>query len=257
MLRRPVGRHGDVAAFSLQAKKQVPAGEGGLLVTDDQRIYERAVMLGHCIDRGEQDVSSEEYGAFGRTGFGLNYRIHPVGAALARGALSRLETVLTGRERNYGRLGALLADIPASPAGAPGPRRPGRALRQLPAPVRRGGVGRPAHRGVRGGGTGRGRPADPADLAPLHREAAFRSTSWHPGTYHPGDNAYRVYDGTEFPESTPISPRAAAARLLRRPARPHGRLGAGHPQGRGPRRRTARPPRLRRPATAAAQGAGG
>ncbi|MFE4049567.1 DegT/DnrJ/EryC1/StrS family aminotransferase [Streptomyces sp. YIM B13518] len=197
---RPVGRHGDVAAFSLQAKKQVTAGEGGVLVTDDRRIYERAVMLGHCIDRGEEDVTSDEYGAYGRTGFGLNYRIHPVGAALARGALARLDTVLTGRERNYGRLGALLDDIPG-----------------ITPPVRQHHVDRVAHyvsyqplyvaeelgglpvdvftAAVRAEGVPLTRPTSP----PLHREAAFRSPSWHPGTYHPGDNTYRVYRGDEFP----------------------------------------------------------
>ncbi|MDJ1130767.1 DegT/DnrJ/EryC1/StrS family aminotransferase [Streptomyces iconiensis] len=197
---RPVGRHGDVAAFSLQAKKQVAAGEGGVLVTDDRRIYERAVMLGHCIDRGEQDVTSEEYGAYGRTGFGLNYRIHPVGAALARGALSRLDAVLTARESNYSLLGALLEAIPG-----------------ITPPVRRDHVDRVAHyvsyqpryvpgelgglpidvftEAVRAEGVPMSRPTSP----PLHREAAFQSATWHTGTYHPGDNAYRVYDGTEFP----------------------------------------------------------
>jgi dTDP-4-amino-4,6-dideoxygalactose transaminase len=210
---RPVGRHGDVAAFSLQAKKQVTAGEGGILVTDDRRIYERAVMLGHCIDRGEEDVTSEEYGAYGRTGFGLNYRIHPVGAALARGALARLDTVLAAREKNYGRLGALLDGIPG-----------------ITPPVRHKHVDRVAHyvsyqplyvaeelgglpvdvftAAARAEGVPLTRPTSP----PLHREAAFRSSGWHSGTYHPGDNAYRVSRGDEFPGTD-----AYLARALRLP----------------------------------------
>ncbi|GAA4955332.1 hypothetical protein GCM10023238_22440 [Streptomyces heliomycini] len=209
---RPVGRHGDVAAFSLQAKKQVTAGEGGVLVTDDRRIYERAVMLGHCIDRGEEDVTSDEYGAYGRTGFGLNYRIHPVGAALARGALARLDTVLTGRERNYGRLGALLDDIPG-----------------ITPPVRQRHVDRVAHyvsyqplyvaeelgglpvdvftAAVRAEGVPLTRPTSP----PLHREAAFRSRPGTPARTTPGTTPTACTGATSSGRRRLHRPRAAAA----------------------------------------------
>lgn len=45
-LGRPCGTLGDVSIFSLQTSKLVPAGEGGMLLTDDDEIYERAICLG-------------------------------------------------------------------------------------------------------------------------------------------------------------------------------------------------------------------
>ncbi|HET6481049.1 MAG TPA: DegT/DnrJ/EryC1/StrS family aminotransferase [Actinoplanes sp.] len=196
---RPVGRHGDVAAFSLQAKKHVTAGEGGVLITDDRRIYERAVMLGHGIDLGAQAVTSEEYSAYGRTGFGLNYRIHPVGAALANGALARLDTVLEGREKNYNQLGGYLNGIPGitAPVWQPHVDRVAHYVSYQPLYQAEELGGLPVEvftAAVAAEGVPLTRPTSP----PLHREAAFLSPG-HSGTYHPGDNAYRSYRGDDFP----------------------------------------------------------
>jgi dTDP-4-amino-4,6-dideoxygalactose transaminase len=42
-----VGNFGTVAAMSLMSGKSLPIGEGGVLVTDDQEVYERAIAFGH------------------------------------------------------------------------------------------------------------------------------------------------------------------------------------------------------------------
>lgn len=42
-----VGSFGDVAAMSMMSYKSFAAGELGMLVTDDRRIYERAIAFGH------------------------------------------------------------------------------------------------------------------------------------------------------------------------------------------------------------------
>jgi dTDP-4-amino-4,6-dideoxygalactose transaminase len=44
---RKLGTFGDVAAMSLMGGKSFAVGEGGMLVTDDRKIFERAVMFGH------------------------------------------------------------------------------------------------------------------------------------------------------------------------------------------------------------------
>ncbi len=44
---RKLGTFGDVAAMSLMSTKAFAAGEMGILVTDDKRIYERAIAYGH------------------------------------------------------------------------------------------------------------------------------------------------------------------------------------------------------------------
>src|SRR6185436_2572101 len=41
-----VGTFGDVSVFSLQGAKLTAAGQGGLMLTADRAIFERAVLLG-------------------------------------------------------------------------------------------------------------------------------------------------------------------------------------------------------------------
>ncbi len=45
---RYVGTLGDAGCFSISAYKVVGGGEGGLLLTDDRRLYERACQLAEC-----------------------------------------------------------------------------------------------------------------------------------------------------------------------------------------------------------------
>ncbi len=50
-----VGTHySDAAAWSMQGKKLITAGEGGLLATNNKEIFERAVLLGHFNKRAKK-----------------------------------------------------------------------------------------------------------------------------------------------------------------------------------------------------------
>lgn len=107
-----VGGIGDVSIFSLQGSKLTAAGQGGLLLTRDREIFERAVMLGHFRVRAFDDVTSPAYRAFAATGYGLNYRMHPLAAALARRQFQDLDAYIDGRTANLEQLSARLAEIP-------------------------------------------------------------------------------------------------------------------------------------------------
>ena len=78
-----VGSFGDVACWSFQGNKLLSAGEGGILLTDDQEIYERAVLLGHNLKRPETEVKNPAYQGLLRTGYGLKLRMHPLAAVMA------------------------------------------------------------------------------------------------------------------------------------------------------------------------------
>lgn len=106
-----VGAFGDVSVFSLQGAKLTAAGQGGLLLTADREIFERAVLLGHFRNRSFDDVTSDEYRDFGTTGYGLNYRMHPLAAALARRQFEDLDAYIDGREANLGLLSEGLAAV--------------------------------------------------------------------------------------------------------------------------------------------------
>lgn len=109
---RHVGTLADVSVFSLQASKLVAAGQGGILVTDDREIYDRANLFGHFRVRSFEEVQAERYKPFAGTGYGLNYRMHPLAAALANAQFERLEEYIEGRQANLNHLSARLDRIP-------------------------------------------------------------------------------------------------------------------------------------------------
>lgn len=92
---KPVGTFGDAAVFSLQTNKLAPAGEGGILVTNDDALCEHVLCLGH-FERVLQLKTPAR--RFAGTGFGLKHRMAPLSAAVARSQFRHLN------ERNAKRV---------------------------------------------------------------------------------------------------------------------------------------------------------
>lgn len=108
---KKVGTFGDVACFSMQGNKIVSAGEGGMLITNSQEIYERATLLGHYRDRSQQCVTSPFYKQFSDTGFGLKLRIHPIAAALAHIDMLNLDKNIKVRNDNLNYMSSKLKNL--------------------------------------------------------------------------------------------------------------------------------------------------
>ncbi len=108
---RKVGTFGDAACFSLQANKAVFSGEGGILITNDKEIYEKATLLGHYRARSEQCVEDDFLKQFSETGYGLKYRIHPLGAVIADKSFDKLEEVIALRKEKLNYLSEKLKGI--------------------------------------------------------------------------------------------------------------------------------------------------
>jgi len=53
---RRVGSIGDAGAFSLQFNKILTSGEGGMLITSDQTVYERALMYHDVVGGQRNDI---------------------------------------------------------------------------------------------------------------------------------------------------------------------------------------------------------
>jgi perosamine synthetase len=94
---RNCGTLGDVSVFSLQTSKLVPAGEGGMLLTDSDEIYERAICLGDVMRIIELTGPAQRFAA---TSFGMKTRMAPLSAAVARVQLTHLEERNGQRNRN-------------------------------------------------------------------------------------------------------------------------------------------------------------
>jgi perosamine synthetase len=107
---RLAGTFGDVACFSLQSDKVVPAGEGGMLLTNNPRIFERAALLGHF--RRPTQATSLAYLPFAETGYGLKNRLHPLAAALGAVGLRKLPERILQRRANLEHFDECAASVP-------------------------------------------------------------------------------------------------------------------------------------------------
>ncbi len=105
---RPVGTLADAAVFSMQTNKLCPAGEGGMLVTNDSELWEKVVRLGHYERLPGLESPNRRFAA---TGFGLKLRMSPLNAAVAQAQLDRLPERNRQRNRNIIGLSRRLEDL--------------------------------------------------------------------------------------------------------------------------------------------------
>jgi len=108
-----VGTQGDVAVFSLQGQKIITGGEGGILITDNQEIYYRALLFGHYNKRCKQEIDKNSpYYEYAVTGFGLKLRAHPLAIAIANEQFDHLTKWHKIKNKNAIYLNSLLNDCP-------------------------------------------------------------------------------------------------------------------------------------------------
>jgi dTDP-4-amino-4,6-dideoxygalactose transaminase len=96
---RAVGSFGRVGVFSFYPNKQITTGEGGMIVTDDDRLAEACRSMRNQ-GRGSADVGHDHNtGAWlEHVRLGYNYRLSELQAALGVGQMQRLDDLLKARE---------------------------------------------------------------------------------------------------------------------------------------------------------------
>ncbi len=102
---QPVGALGHVSCFSFQSSKNLNSGEGGALLTNDQRLYDAARSFHNC-GRREDGPWYEHHVISG------NYRITELQAALLNAQLDRVPEQAHRRQQNGDRLAERVARIP-------------------------------------------------------------------------------------------------------------------------------------------------
>ncbi len=111
-----LGTIGDVGAFSLGSGKNLSAGEGGILLTNSEELYQRAAEL-HDLWTGGLVQRSGEWGGgsfYSEGGWNFpqaapNYRMSEILAALLSSQLTRLEAETQTRFENGKHLDGLLS----------------------------------------------------------------------------------------------------------------------------------------------------
>jgi len=105
------GTLGDMGVFSLNYHKHIHSGEGGIIVTDDDRLADRlrlirnhaeAVLAARGIKNREELVNM----------VGFNYRMTEIEAAIAHQQLKKLPSLLSERIENTNYLNNRLSTIP-------------------------------------------------------------------------------------------------------------------------------------------------
>lgn len=91
---RPLGSWGDIGCFSLQTHKMITSGDGGVLVTDDQRLYERAVRFHDLGLLRETFVRRLEFPIMTKPFCGMQWRMNEMSGAVALAQLRKLPVML-------------------------------------------------------------------------------------------------------------------------------------------------------------------
>src|SRR6476661_7023221 len=102
---RRLGTFGDAGAFSLQFNKIITTGEGGVMITDRDDLYEFAIDVHDCAGSLRRGAGLPRFA-------GWNFRASELQGAVARVQLTRLDGLLTRMRANQHRLAERIESLP-------------------------------------------------------------------------------------------------------------------------------------------------
>ena len=102
---RRLGTIGSSGAFSLQFNKIITTGEGGVLITDSDEVYDVAVEVHDCAGPARRGAGVPRFP-------GWNFRASELIGAVARVQLRRLDGLLERMRANHTRLAAAVSELP-------------------------------------------------------------------------------------------------------------------------------------------------
>lgn len=112
---QPIGSLADMTTFSFHPVKTVTAGEGGAVTTDDKALYDKLVLLhthGITRDRSQMVHPTDDPWYNEQAGYGYNYRMTEIQAALLISQLDKLERFSKRRKEIVARYDAAFSQVP-------------------------------------------------------------------------------------------------------------------------------------------------
>ncbi len=82
------GSFGDVSTFSFYANKHITTGEGGMILTNNKKIFEECISLKNLC------FTKSYYKRFQHTGIGWNYRMSNLQAAIGEGQINYIPKII-------------------------------------------------------------------------------------------------------------------------------------------------------------------
>ncbi|MCR8667840.1 DegT/DnrJ/EryC1/StrS family aminotransferase [Aestuariibaculum sp. M13] len=105
---KALGSIGDLGCFSFDFVKTITCGEGGAVITNNEKYY---LYSDHYSDHGHDHVGNDR-GAESHPFLGYNFRISELHAAVGLGQLKRLPEIIETQKRNFNILREALSAIP-------------------------------------------------------------------------------------------------------------------------------------------------
>ena len=105
---RGVGGFGTVGTFSFNEFKTITCGDGGMIVTDDENLYERAFAMhdqGHAPDRLESKYAPRPF-------LGMNFRMTELSGAVLLGQVRKLDLITSHLRANKAIVKDMLEEVP-------------------------------------------------------------------------------------------------------------------------------------------------
>src|SRR6266566_107583 len=102
---RRLGSFGDAGAFSLQFNKIITTGEGGVMITDRDDLYDLAIDVHDCAGSVRRGIGLPRFA-------GWNFRASEIQAAVARVQLTRLDGLLAKMRANQAYLAERVSQLP-------------------------------------------------------------------------------------------------------------------------------------------------
>ena len=104
---RPIGTIGDIGGFSLNYHKHIHTGEGGMLVTNDDKLALRCQLIRNHAENLIEDLGVDDLSNM----LGSNYRLTELQAAIGCVQLDRVQGYLDHRKRLAAHFGRKLAEF--------------------------------------------------------------------------------------------------------------------------------------------------
>ncbi|MBM4332682.1 MAG: DegT/DnrJ/EryC1/StrS family aminotransferase [Deltaproteobacteria bacterium] len=106
---KKTGTMGDMGTYSFDYVKTLTTGEGGMVVTNDKKLYDLAC---YYHDHGHEHNPELPRGEDSHSITGFNYRMNEIQGAMGIVQLERLDFVLTEHRKHKTRIKKAIAEIP-------------------------------------------------------------------------------------------------------------------------------------------------